>query len=59
MVSHALYYLAEQPSLVQALRDEIEANTGVDGWTTGMANMWKLDSLLREIIRHHGTALGT
>lgn len=40
------------------LREEIEANVSADGWTsTALANMWKLDSLLRETLRYHGVGL--
>ncbi|KAI1786992.1 cytochrome P450 [Ganoderma leucocontextum] len=56
--THVLYHLAENPDLLQPLREEIEANTSVYGWTnTAMGNMWKLDSILRETLRYHGIAL--
>ena len=51
-------------TLARRIPEEVLANIFehcvADGWTrAALANMWKLDSLLREIIRHHGTALGT
>ncbi|PIL27969.1 cytochrome P450 [Ganoderma sinense ZZ0214-1] len=58
-VTHALTRLAEQPELLAPLRDEIEKSIAAEGgWTSvALANMWKLDSLLREILRFHGITL--
>ena len=56
--THALYHLAEHPELVAPLRDEIETCIAADGWTgTALGNMWKLDSLLREILRFYGVGM--
>nr|VWO96212.1 Cytochrome P450 51 [Ganoderma boninense] len=57
-ITHALTRLAEDPELVGPLRDEIEKSIAADGWTSpALANMWKLDSLLRETLRFHGIGL--
>ncbi|PIL30244.1 cytochrome P450 [Ganoderma sinense ZZ0214-1] len=49
IMAHALYRLAENPDLVGALREEVQACISDDGWTgTALGRMWKLDSLLRE-----------
>ncbi|KAM5535260.1 hypothetical protein V8D89_011066 [Ganoderma adspersum] len=57
-ITHALTRLAEQPELLGPLRDEIEKSISADGWTSvALANMWKLDSLLRETLRFHGISL--
>lgn len=57
-ITHALTRLAEQPELLGPLRDEIEKSIVADGWTSAaLANMWKLDSLLRETLRFHGISL--
>lgn len=60
MITQALYELAEKPELLTPLREEIQANISADppGWTsTALAQMWMLDSILRETLRHHGMAL--
>ncbi|PIL30270.1 cytochrome P450 [Ganoderma sinense ZZ0214-1] len=57
-ITHALTHLAEEPELVEPLRDEIEKSIAADGWTgAALANMWMLDSLLRETLRFHGIGL--
>ncbi|PIL27970.1 cytochrome P450 [Ganoderma sinense ZZ0214-1] len=57
-ITHALTRLAEQPELLTPLRDEIEGSIAADGWTpAALANMQKLDSLLRETLRFHGIGL--
>ncbi|KAI9060501.1 cytochrome P450 [Trametes sanguinea] len=54
-ITHAIYHIAEHPEYLQTLREEIEPIVKEEGWTkTGMAKMWKLDSLLRESQRHNG-----
>ncbi|KAJ3007828.1 hypothetical protein NUW54_g3393 [Trametes sanguinea] len=54
-ITHAIYHIAEHPEYLHTLRDEIEPIVKEEGWTkTGMAKMWKLDSLLRESQRHNG-----
>ena len=59
-ISQVLYYLAEDPGLVQALREEIEVIVACDGWMgIALGKMWKLDSILRETLRYHGTSLST
>ncbi|PIL30234.1 cytochrome P450 [Ganoderma sinense ZZ0214-1] len=57
--THALTRLAEHPELLAPLRDEIEKSIAAEGgWThAALANMWKLDSLLRETLRFHGIGL--
>ena len=58
-LTHVLYHLAEEPDLLVPLREEIEANVSADGWTAAtLGKMWKLDSILREVLRHHGIGLG-
>ncbi|KAI1784530.1 cytochrome P450 [Ganoderma leucocontextum] len=57
-ITHVLYHLAEKPDFLTPLRKEIEASISTDGWTpTALGNMWKLDSILRETLRHHGISL--
>ncbi|KAM5541320.1 hypothetical protein V8D89_004874 [Ganoderma adspersum] len=57
-ITHALNRLAEHPELLAPLREEIETSISADGWTSAaLANMWKLDSLLRETLRYHGIGL--
>ncbi|KAM5541007.1 hypothetical protein V8D89_005318 [Ganoderma adspersum] len=52
--AHVLYRLAEDPKLLVPLREEIEQSIATDGWTiTALNKMWKLDSILRETLRHH------
>ena len=54
-----LYHLAEKPDLLVPLREEIETCIGADGWTAAaLGKMRKLDSILRETLRHNGIALG-
>ena len=55
-----LYHLAEDPKLLAPLREEIEASIATDGWTAAaLGKMWKLDSILRETLRHHPANLRT
>ncbi|PIL27965.1 cytochrome P450 [Ganoderma sinense ZZ0214-1] len=58
-VTHMLTRLAEHPELLAPLRDEIEESIAAEGgWTSvALANMWMLDSLLRETLRFHGIGL--
>ncbi|KAM5541327.1 hypothetical protein V8D89_004881 [Ganoderma adspersum] len=57
-IMHVLYHLAEDPELLQPLREEIQACISSDGWaTTAMGSMRKLDSILREALRYHGISL--
>ncbi len=48
-LTHALFHLLANPSIIPALREEIEDVVGGEGWTkAAFDKMWKLDSLLRE-----------
>ncbi|KAJ7269675.1 cytochrome P450 [Mycena rebaudengoi] len=48
----ALYNLAIAPEYVEALREEVEAVVGAEGWTKGaMTRMVLLDSFLKETMR--------
>ncbi|EJF62111.1 cytochrome P450 [Dichomitus squalens LYAD-421 SS1] len=59
-VPHVLYHLAEQPELLEPLREEIEASVDAEGWTmSAYARMWKLDSILRESQRYNGFTLAS
>ena len=54
-----IYHLAEKPDLLVPLREEVEACIAADGWTAAaLGKMRKLDSVLRETLRHNGIALG-
>ena len=54
-----IYHLAEQPDPLVPLREELEACLVADGWTAAaLGKMRKLDSILRETLRHNGIALG-
>lgn len=60
MFTHALYYVAADPELTAALREEAEQTTRSHGWTkAAMAQMRKADSLFRECTRHHGIHTST
>ena len=55
-----IYHLAEKPDLLVPLREEIETCIAADGWTAAaLGKMRKLDSLLRETLRHTGLSLRT
>ena len=55
-----IYHLAEKPDLLVPLREEVEACIAADGWTAAaLGKMRKLDSVLRETLRHHGPNLRT
>ncbi|ESK94791.1 cytochrome p450 [Moniliophthora roreri MCA 2997] len=55
--TNALYYLAADSNLVNMLREEIEAQVQVNGWTkNAMDGMRKLDSFLKESQRLSGTS---
>ncbi|PIL30235.1 hypothetical protein GSI_07413 [Ganoderma sinense ZZ0214-1] len=57
-ITHGLTRLAEQSELLEPLRNEIEKSVAADGWThAAHPSMWKLDSLLRKILRFHGISL--
>ncbi|TBU45343.1 cytochrome P450 [Dichomitus squalens] len=59
-IPHVLYHLAEQPELLEPLREEIEASVDAEGWTmSAYARMWKLDSILRESQRYNGFTLAS
>jgi cytochrome P450 len=48
----ALYNLATAPEYVEALREEVAAVVGAEGWTKGaMTRMVLLDSFLKETMR--------
>ncbi|KZT50820.1 cytochrome P450 [Calocera cornea HHB12733] len=55
--THALYWLAARPEFVPALREEVAAAVAEDGWTkAGINKMYKVDSFLKESMRHTGIA---
>ncbi|KZT08878.1 cytochrome P450 [Laetiporus sulphureus 93-53] len=48
-VTHALYYLASNPEIMQPLREEIEPIVKAEGWNRqALHKMWKLDSFIKE-----------
>jgi len=54
-ITHALYDLAANPQYIQPLREEVEAAIQDGVWNKdSLANMWKLDSFLRESQRMNG-----
>ncbi|KAI1793036.1 cytochrome P450 [Ganoderma leucocontextum] len=59
-LTHALFHLLANPSIISTLREEIEDVLAVEGWTkAALDKMWKLDSLLKESQRFTGiTVLG-
>ncbi|KAI1789139.1 cytochrome P450 [Ganoderma leucocontextum] len=59
-MSQVLYHLAERPDLLLSLREEVEAVIDAEGWSTSsFAQMWKLDSILRESQRYNGFTLAS
>ncbi|PCH42095.1 cytochrome P450, partial [Wolfiporia cocos MD-104 SS10] len=59
-LTHALVQLATHPQYAQPLREEIDIALRKDGWTkTGIVNMRKLDSFLKESMRITGLSTGT
>ncbi|KAH9914911.1 cytochrome P450 [Epithele typhae] len=57
-VTHVLYSLAADPSLVAVLRAEVEPIVAAEGWSkAALGKMWKVDSLLRESQRVNGIGL--
>ena len=54
-LTHALFHLLANPSIIPTLQEEIEEVLSGEGWTkTAFDKMWKLDSLLRESQRFTG-----
>ncbi|GJE99516.1 cytochrome P450 [Phanerochaete sordida] len=54
--THALYHLAANPEFIGPLREEVDAVVAEDGWTkAAMGKLWKLDSFMRESLRHNST----
>ncbi|GJE99517.1 cytochrome P450 [Phanerochaete sordida] len=52
--THAIYHLAARPELIAPLREEIDTVIAYEGWTkAAMGKMWKLDSFMRESLRHN------
>ncbi|GJJ07762.1 hypothetical protein Clacol_001967 [Clathrus columnatus] len=50
----ALYHLAAEPHYIPPMREEIERVIAEEGWTkTAMTKMRKLDSFLKENLRHN------
>ena len=57
-MTHAIFDLAARPEYIQPLREEVEQVVTADGWTkTAMGKMWKLDSFLKESMRHNGISM--
>ncbi|KAM5535873.1 hypothetical protein V8D89_010491 [Ganoderma adspersum] len=57
-LTHALYDLASTPELIPEIREEVESVIASDGWSKeAVSKMWKLDSVCRETLRHHGLSL--
>ncbi|KAG1747656.1 cytochrome P450 [Suillus lakei] len=55
--THALYHLATNPDVAQALRDEVDPIVQHDGWNIqSVAKMSKIDSFLRESARINGVS---
>ncbi|KAM5543812.1 hypothetical protein V8D89_002429 [Ganoderma adspersum] len=56
--NHAILHLADEPELVQAMREETEKIVDSEGWTkASLAKMTKLDAFLRESQRLNGSNL--
>ncbi|KAI0336591.1 cytochrome P450 [Cubamyces sp. BRFM 1775] len=54
-ITIALFLLAQNPEFIEPLRTEIESLIEEDGWTrASFAKMWRVDSFLKEILRHWG-----
>ncbi|KAJ8457660.1 hypothetical protein ONZ51_g11391 [Trametes cubensis] len=52
-VTIALFLLAQNPEYVEPLRAEVQSIIEEEGWTkASFGRMWKLDSLLKEVLRH-------
>jgi cytochrome P450 len=57
--THSLYNLAVMPHYIQPLREEVEAVITKEGWSkASLAKMHKVDSFLKETLRHGGLGLG-
>ncbi|KZO94399.1 cytochrome P450 [Calocera viscosa TUFC12733] len=55
--THAFYWLAARPECVPALREDVAAAVTEHGWTkAGLNQMYKIDSFLKESMRHTGIA---
>ncbi|KAJ8594564.1 cytochrome P450 [Rhizopogon salebrosus TDB-379] len=55
--THALYYLAANPELAQALRDEVDPIVRRDGWNIQSEDkLSKIDSFLKESARINGVS---
>ncbi|KAG2116230.1 cytochrome P450 [Suillus cothurnatus] len=56
-ITHALYHLAMDPEVVQALRDEVDPIVQREGWNIqSVAKMSRIDSFLRESARINGVS---
>ncbi|OCH95706.1 cytochrome P450 [Obba rivulosa] len=54
-VTHALYHLAENPSILYEIRQEVDPVIKEEGWTkASLAKLWKLDSFMKESQRFNG-----
>ena len=59
-ITHALYDLAVNPEWLKPIREEIEPIIAAEGWTkSAIGKMNKVDSILKEVLRFHGTGVGT
>ncbi|EMD42274.1 hypothetical protein CERSUDRAFT_79865 [Gelatoporia subvermispora B] len=54
-VTHALYHLAANPSILYEIRQEVDPVIKEEGWTkASLAKLWKLDSFMKESQRVNG-----
>lgn len=54
-MTHVLFELATRPEYVEPLRAEAQEVTEAEGWSkSAMTKLYKLDSFMRECIRHSG-----
>lgn len=59
-ITHLLYHLIADPSLVKVLREEIEPIIAVEGWTkAAIDKMWNTDSIFKESQRLNGINIRT
>ena len=58
-VTIALFLLAQNPEYIEPLRAEIRSVIEEEGWTkASFGRMWKVDSFLKEILRHWNLGTG-
>ena len=56
--NHAILHLADEPAIVQAIREQTEKIVDEEGWTkVSLSKMTKLDAFLRESQRLNGSNL--